>query len=391
MRIGIDVRYLSHGLVGGVHTYLAHFVPALLPLAKRHQIFLYADTKRPFELSALPPHVTVRRLPWHGPLSSIRHDLFMHRQMAADGLDVVHFPANHGFGPAGARTVITLHDAINILPLREIIRGHPKRPTTIAMMVYLHLLTTMSLRRAALVLTVSEHAKGEIVRHGHVRPEVVVPVPHAPTPDLRRIDDPAILEAVRRRHGLTGTFVLADAIKNPATLVQAWRLLPPMLRAGRQIVFFSRRPSPPPIVREAVTAGDALLLTRPSRADLIALYSMAEAFVFPSWGEGFGIPLLEAMMCGAPVIASDRGAIPEVTGGVALLADADDASAFSRHLAALLDDPERAARMRAHGLAHAARYSWHETARRILDGYERVASSAPRRAGHGERGTAWSS
>src|SRR5262245_50931652 len=90
MRIGIDVRYLSHGLVGGVHTYVKHFVPELIALATDHQIYLYADTKRPFELHDLPEHVTVRYAPWSSPLSSVYHDLFFWRQMVRDQLDVVH-------------------------------------------------------------------------------------------------------------------------------------------------------------------------------------------------------------------------------------------------------------------------------------------------------------
>src|SRR5262245_34431090 len=193
MRIGIDVRYLSHGLVGGVHTYITHFVPALIELAGDHQIYLYADTKRPFELCDLPGHVTVRLLPYRSPLSSVGHDLFMRRQIARDGLDVIHYPANYGFGPFGTRTVITLHDAINILPLREIIRGHARNARTIVMMTYLHVLTRASVRRADLLLTVSAHAGREIARHSRFDPHKIVPVPHAPTPDLRRIDDGVLL------------------------------------------------------------------------------------------------------------------------------------------------------------------------------------------------------
>src|SRR5262245_66292538 len=108
MRIGIDVRYLSHGLVGGVHTYIAHFVPALIELATDHEIYLYADTKRPFELRDLPGHVTVRLLPYRGPLSSAGHDLLMHRRIARDRLDVIHYPANYGFGRTAARTASPL-------------------------------------------------------------------------------------------------------------------------------------------------------------------------------------------------------------------------------------------------------------------------------------------
>jgi len=212
MRIGIDVRYLSHGLVGGVHTYIAHFVPALIAQAVDHQIYLYADTKRAFELEQPPAHVTLRILPWHGPQSSIAHDLRMGRWMAHDRLDVVHFPANYGFGPVGARTVITLHDAINIMPLREIIRGHNKRPRTIAMMTYLHFCSRAALRRADALLTVSAHAGREIARHSGFDPRRISAVPHAPTPDLRRIEDPTVLAEVRRRFELPQHFVLADAL-----------------------------------------------------------------------------------------------------------------------------------------------------------------------------------
>jgi glycosyltransferase involved in cell wall biosynthesis len=370
MRIGIDVRYLSHGLVGGVHTYVAHFVPALIDLASDHRIYLYADTKRAFELSDLPAHVTLRILPWRGPLSSLYHDLFMWRQMAEDRLDLVHFPANYGFGPRGARTIITLHDAINIMPLREIVRGHNKRPRTIAMMTYLHLCSSSALRRADALLTVSAHAGREIARHSGFDPQRIIAVPHAPTPDMRRIDDAGALEEVRQRHNLGRRFVLADALKNPAVLVHAWRLLPAELRAEHTVVFFSRHSDPPAIVREAVAAGEARLLMRPSREDLIALYSMAEAFIFPSWIEGFGIPVIEAMTCGAPVIASDRGSIPEVAGEAALLSDAEDATALARHIALVLNSPSQAQWLRERGFARAAQFSWQSTARRILESYE---------------------
>src|SRR6187397_2056417 len=110
MRIGIDIRYLSHGILGGVHTYVANLVPELIKIAGAHELILYADDKCPLELAAWPDTGLVRILPWRNPLSSINNDLFMHCEMAADCLDVVHFPANHGFGPQGAATVITVHD-----------------------------------------------------------------------------------------------------------------------------------------------------------------------------------------------------------------------------------------------------------------------------------------
>lgn len=378
MRIGIDVRYLSHGLVGGVHTYVKQFVGALLAIPHEHELILYADSKRPFELTELPARVRLQTLPWHTGLSSVYHDLLLWRHMASDRLDVVHFPGNYGFGPPGTRTIITLHDAINILPLHEIVRGHAKNARTIMMMSYLHLLTVASVRRADLLLTVSEHAKADIAGRSRIPPEKIVAVPHAPTPDLQRLSDTARLAEVRRRHTLEGSFVLADGLKNPAVLIRAWHALSPQLRSGRKIVFFARRSDVLPIVHEAVAAGDARLLVQPSREDLIALYSMADAFVFPSWIEGFGIPLLEAMTCGAPVIASDRGSIPEVAGDAALLADAEDDAAFARHLTAVLGDSAVANQLRRAGCARAAEFSWDRTAQQILSTYLRVGNGSGR-------------
>jgi glycosyltransferase involved in cell wall biosynthesis len=305
-------------------------------------------------------------------LSSFYHDFLMWRYLEEDRLNVVHFPANYGFGPARAKTVITLHDAINILPLREIIRGHPKNLRTMVMMTYLHYCSSAAVSRADLLLTVSEHAKREIARHSAFDPQKIVPVPHAPTTDFRRIENPLALADVRQRYHIAQSFVLADALKNPAVLIRAWQMLPPTLRAARIILFFSRRPDPLPVVHEAVSAGYARLLVQPSREDLIALYSMAEAFVFPSWIEGFGLPVLEAMACGAPVIASDRGSIPEVAGDAALLADAEDATALAEHLRRVISDPEEAQRLRELGFARAAQFSWRNTAQKILECYQRV-------------------
>jgi glycosyltransferase involved in cell wall biosynthesis len=363
-----------------VHSYVAHFVPALIGLARNHRIYLYADDKRPFELRDLPEHVTVRLLPYRTPLSSVYHDLFLHRCMQADRLDVAHFPANYGFGPANTRTVITLHDVLNILPLQELWRGlaHSVRnPRSLAMMAYLHWFTRPAIARAHQLLTVSEYSRREIACQGGVDVNRISVAPNAPAPSLRRVVNPVDLDEVRRRQQLTRPFVLADALKNPATLIRAWRLQPPGIQQSHQIVFFSRRAELLPIVYEAVADGSARLLTRPSDGDLAALYSMAEAFVFPSLYEGFGLPVIEAMTCGAPVIAANVCSIPEVAGGAALLFDPRDAAQLAQHLAMVLSQAAEARRLRERGLARAADFTWHKTAQRILETYEVALQSTP--------------
>jgi glycosyltransferase involved in cell wall biosynthesis len=372
MKIGIDARYLSHGLVGGVHTYVHYFLPELINIAADHTVRVYADSKRPFDLdtSAWPAHALLAVLPYKNGLSSVQHDLFMARQMAGDGVEVAHFPANIGVGPAKGATVLTLHDEINILPLHEIWRGHKKSIKTMATMTYLHAMSRMAVRKADVIVTVSNYSKSRIAEVGKIDPARIEVAGIAPSPDFRRIDNPEALSAVRARHALPARFVLADALKNPAALVRAWRRLPAALQQDRKIVFFARRPDVLPIVTEAVAAHEAVLLHRPSREDLIALYSMADAFVFPSWFEGFGLPLVEAMICGAPLVVSDRGSIPEVTGNAALIADAEDDAGIAAHLSRVLSDAQTAQTLRARGFARAGQFTWRKVAEKLLAAYE---------------------
>jgi glycosyltransferase involved in cell wall biosynthesis len=300
----------------------------------------------------------------------------MRRFMAEDRLDIAHFPANYGFGPKGARTVITLHDEINILPLREIIRGHQKKLKTMVMMTYLHFSSVAGLRSADYIITVSDYSREKIIQNSQFDPDHIVAVHSGVPPQLKRVENKAELDAVRARHNLQKPFVLGDALKNGGLTAKAWTLLPETLRQSTQMVFFCRTPETPEPLREAVAAGYAKVLIRPSNEDLVALYSLAEAFIFPSWIEGFGLPVLEAMTCGAPVIASNRGSIPEVAGEAALLVDAEDAAGLARSIERVLTDPTEAERLRQLGFTRAAGFSWTSTARKVLDVYQCAAQRA---------------
>jgi glycosyltransferase involved in cell wall biosynthesis len=348
-------------------------VPALLEVAADHEVFLYADTKKPFELTGLPKNATVRLLPYQNLLSAVYLDLFMWRQMARDNLEVAHFTASYGFAPPMARTVITLQDEINILPLITIYRTHSKDVRAVTLMSYLHFCTHEALRRADAVITVSEYSKRQIKRYSHLRADQIVSIAHACPNDIQRVVDPATLADVRWRLGLSRPFVLAEAFKNPGVLVRSWKKLPASLRDGHEIVFFSRSPRVLPVVHEAVEAGYARLFVRPARCDLSALYSLAVAFVFPSLIEGFGIPLLEAMTCGAPVIASDRGSIPEVAADAAMIMDAKDDERLTAYLKPLLEQSEAREHWQTLGFARAAQFSWRKAAQQTLETYQRVA------------------
>jgi len=132
-----------------------------------------------------------------------------------------------------------------------------------------------------------------------------------------------------------------------------------------------------PLLDEAAGLGlrEAIdICGRVSDDELVALYQRCAALVYPSRYEGFGFPLVEAMACGAPVIAAGTSAIPEVTGTAALLLDPDDEPGFAEAIARVLADPACAADLRARGLARAAQFTWAETATRTIAAYRRAAN-----------------
>jgi len=375
MRIGIDARYLSHGLAGGVHTYVSELIRSLIEIGNQHEFVLYADAKRPFDLTDLGRHVVVRVLPWRSAWSSVVNDLRFASQLTRDGVEVAHFPANYGVGPGGCATVVTVHDALNLLPLRRTLWSHgsPQSARTRAMSAYLRWWTTRSAQRADLVLTVSEFSRAEIIRVTGLSDQRVVAIPHGPPRTGGSVTDPATLQKVRGAVGVHEPFVLADALKNPEVLLRAWARLSPDIRQNRTIVFFARHRDLFPAVYAAIEDGTARLVVRPSSEALAALYSMADAFVFPSWIEGFGLPALEAMTYGAPLICSTRGALPEVVGNAARLVAPDDAAGLARALAAVLTDPAERARLRQLGFERAKHFSWRTTAQCVLECYARAA------------------
>lgn len=382
-RIAIDARYLSHGLVGGVHTYLHNLALALLDVDAGLDLVFWIDEKAPFDLRDRAGGFETRVLPWRNPLSSILNDARIGAAMARDGADVAHFPANYGFAPAGLPTVLTMHDAINLLPLHEIIRGHRKSPKTIVLMTYLHVLTTRAARRNPWVVTVSDYSRTELLRRAPLDPARLRVMYQAADPAFQPLDE-ACLAGPRSRLGLKARVILADAIKNPDATLGAYRGLPVHVREQTTLLFFSRR-EPPVVVQASVDAREAVLAPRPSRAELVQLFNIADVFVFPSWYEGFGLPPLEAMACGTPVIVSDVGSLPEIVADAGIIVGPTDYTALSEALRGLLENDPLRLELGEQALKRAAAFSWRSSVETLAGVYHDAARGRRAEREHGPR------
>lgn len=369
-RIAIDARYLSHNLVGGVNSYLRNLSLALLRVATSEQFVFWIDGKATFELEGWADHLETRELPWHNALSSIRNDLRIGKAMQQDGTDLVHFPANYGFTPSGLPTLITVHDAINLLPLHKIVQGHSKQPGTIMKMTYLHLATRRAVRHEPFIVTVSQYSRNEILKQVDLDPERVF-VAHSAHEQVFHLMDNADVEQLRTERQLRPFVILADAIKNPGSVLRAYRALPEETRQRTSLVFFSRRAAPA-VVQEAEARGEAVVFLRPDTSTLVTLYNLADVFVFPSWYEGFGLPVLEAMACGTPVVASSRGSLPEIVGDAGFVVDAEDHTAIAATVEKLLTGELNPEWWQARSIARAGQFSWDRTAAQMLDIYQEV-------------------
>lgn len=237
------------------------------------------------------------------------------------------------------------------------------------------------LRRADLVLAVSESSAQDARRLGGVEEGRLLVVHEGLAPGFRPAQGAA--ERVAARHGLRRPYFLyvgaLDSRKDPAALARAWELAR-VAGADVELVLVG------PAEREG-PAGlrAARRLGYVGHGELVDLYSAAACLIFPSRYEGFGLPLLEAMGCGCPVVAYRNSSLPEVAGGAALLVTDGDAEELGRAAARVVLDPQLAARLRRAGLARARRFSWRRAARQTIAAYERVLRQVPSRPGSGRQ------
>lgn len=245
---------------------------------------------------------------------------------------------------------------------------------------YLRGAVPRAVRRATLVLADSENTRRDLIRFWNTPPEKVHVLYPGLTPHFRPVEDARTLANVRRRYGLPERFILSvsrlEPRKNFPGLIRAFNRLKKHARLPHHLVIAGGKGwLYEPIFEEAARSPYRDHIHFPgfvADEDLPALYTLADAFAYPSFYEGFGFPPLEAMACGVPVVCANNSSLPEVVGEGGLLLPAEDEEGWAEALARVLTDEGLRAQLREAGFRQAARFTWQATAERLVALYARV-------------------
>lgn len=379
-RVGVNLLWLVPGEVGGSEEYTVGLLGALADLAPDDlEVTLYVNGRFGGTHSDLADRFRTVVAPVSGGSRLVRvgaESTWLASRTLRDRVEVVHHAGGTMPTLRTVPGVVTLHD---LQPIT-----HPER-FGLVKRTYIRMVAPRSLRAAARVVCLTEFTAGDAVALAGVDPTRVSLVPSG-VDDPGPGPDPLVQESVLERHGLLGhPFVLYPAItyahKNHETLVAAFARIA-AARPDLRLVLTGGEGSYEPVVRAAISAyGLSRQVVRTGRIpedDLDVLYRQASLMAFPSRYEGFGLPVLEAMVRGCPVVASDVGGLPSVAGDAAVLVDPLDPVAWADTIADLLDHADRRTVLSRHGVERARHFRWPDAAGALAEVYRNVARRDPR-------------
>lgn len=371
MHIGIDAHAIG-AQQGGNETYIRGLIRALAAIDDRNRYTIYlaepdaaAEWRETFVQNH--PNFEVQLLPKPTPL--VRVPVFLTYELRQHPVDVLHVQYTAPpFCPIPV--VATIHDlAFEHLPETFTRRGS----------LQLKLTVRRTAQKAARIATVSEYSRQDLLRTYKLPPEKVAVTYNGVEPHFTPQAQFNEVAEIKQQFGIARDYLLAvgslQPRKNLVRLIRAYAKLraesesfsPQLVIVGRKLWLAEEIFAE---VRRQRWAEDVILTGYVSDNDLPKLYRQATAFVYPSLFEGFGLPPVEAMACGTPVITSDVSSLPEVTGRAALLIDPKNQTSIESALLQIMRDQELRAEMRERGIEQAKKFTWQAAAEKTLQLYQ---------------------
>ena len=425
LHIAIDAHSIGAQLAGN-ETYAVNLIEALAEIDQSNRYTLYVTKPSAIDRFANRwPNFKVKRTLPHTPL--VRIPLTLSAELRRNPVDILHVQYTAPPFPP-CPVVATIHD----LSFEHLPDTFNRRSRA-----QLRLTVRRTARNAARILTLSEFSRSDIVETYKIDPTLITITPAAAPPHFKPVENKAELRRIRTNYRIERDYILAlgsiqprknlvrlieetpqadllEQVLEPAVVGLEDRVLGGQVhrvaavqavaqrRAGEVAIKLCRmteigeqhrqRANMPQLViagkrgwletetiraaQQTAANNDILFIGYVGEADLPALYSGAICFAYPSYFEGFGLPVLEAMQCGTPVIAANRTSLPEVVGDAGMLVDPFDETSIANALNNLIENPDYRADLRVKGIERAEKFGWKRTARLTLQAYERA-------AGHG--------
>lgn len=369
-RIGVDARLVSYRR--GMGQFVYNILREIVRIAPDYDFIFYVDHTA--SLQALPSRKGIQAKVLNSRFHPLWEQVILPLSIVNDELDLFYAPANTAplLLPARTKLIMTIHDVIYLLPKHEL----PNSPSVRQRLgrIYSRLVVPRAARRAAYITTDSYYSQQDI-RHrlGPVTAKMEV-IYHAANPVFRPALNPDSLNEVRKRLDLPERFVLAlgaiDPRKNTKIVIESFVKARPYLAEPWSLIITGLEEAAHKQFTEQVKSLGAerfvYMLGFISETDLAALYNLAGLLLYPSLYEGFGVPLVEAMSCGTPIVCSNRTSIPEIVGDAALLIDPCDINTIVDAIVLLLNNKSLRDEFSSRCLRRASRFSWQESASVLL-------------------------
>jgi glycosyltransferase involved in cell wall biosynthesis len=370
MRVAIDTRKI-HDF--GIGTYIRNLLRQLARIDGDTEYVLLCREADLGIAAQLGPNFRSVREP--SPNYSLREQIHVPWVLRRERPDVYHAP-HYVLPPAvQCRSVVTIHDCIHLM--------FPQYLPNRAAYAYVRTAMWAAARRSDRILTVSEASKRDILQLFNVKPEKIVVVYNAIDEHFSAAPSEDHVRRIRERYQLDHKFVLyVGNIKPHKNLVRLIEAFSQLRRShdDLKLLIIGDEISKLPALRRAVHRHKLYKHVRflgyLKDDTLTVLYRLASVFVFPSLYEGFGLPPLEAMASGTPVVTSNVSSLPEVTGDAAVLVDPYDVDSIANGMRRVLDDPQFAEELRLKGIKRAREFSWERSVEKTQRVYREVATDA---------------